>query len=798
MFHKIACLFIVFMVLAGGFLFHGGCQPLQTEDPIKEHCKLYGKISGSAFPYKWYDYYEGALSFAEGGCWEQAEVYLKEAIRQRGEDQWNARTYGRHFIDYFPNREMGIAYYYLAQKEKKEEGYKAAVEKLEESLSQTPSAKAIYYLEIVYNDWIALDGKQKKLLPEIHVQPFWTKDEPVVLSGTVADKKYIRKIAVNITNKDVQSDKKLEDESFEPVFILNSLEDFKRNLDEKQLKLLEEQKTLTDLTTNVSFKKQFLFLPQGEYVATIRAENIMGGVNDHKVDIRVDRLGPMITIADKKYTDSDKALTITGFLGDESGISSLFMNNQQVPVKADNSFEAKAKADEKEVGLVAMDQLGNQTAITIDSSYSAVENKYKWFANAGLIDENNLIACDGDSQQPIIKMYLKGDDKSKSELESGKEIYTNLFTISVEIESNSKIDSLMINDDDILAKEEFFHLKGMISSNKRATLAFDYAVDLQKHTEYIVKVNNSEVKKVKITATDDEKNEDKEKVIIIKKKGYNATDIKNRLSILVFPFSKNSDQVRISPQVFHEKLVKALGTISIYTDYPKAAPGNLPLRFQIIPKTDMKENFLNIVINPNSDADKAMEMGRNENEAEINLIKNVLNSGVSGWEDGVRFVVIGEIRQGYISYERWDIKRKPAILIKADIYETEKQKDERIQQLPIRIDSYVEIDVDNTSINDKILEKMSILLAGKFGTEFPLLVGDIKKIKVDGKERKTVVTTLSDPKLRINTKLIPHDKQSGTKIGDGKIILPTNESEAEISKINASIKNITKNKVITE
>jgi len=214
------------------------------------------------FRHRWWHYYKRAMCFAEKGCWKEAIDDLNVAIKQREKDQWDARTYGMHFTDYFPNREMGIAYYYLAQKEKKEEGYKTAVEKLEESLSQTPSAKAIYYLEKVYQEWIAFNGKQKLLIPEISVQPFWTKDEPVVLSGTVEDKKYIRKIGVNITGKKVQNDKKLDDESFEPVFILNSLEDFKRNLDEKQLKLLEEQKTLTDLTTNVSFKKQFLFLLQ--------------------------------------------------------------------------------------------------------------------------------------------------------------------------------------------------------------------------------------------------------------------------------------------------------------------------------------------------------------------------------------------------------------------------------------------------------------------------------------------------------------------------------------------------------
>ena len=811
MFRNIFCFVTLFAVPA--FLWMGGCESVPSDAPEKmnnqisdtssfeeqeEFCKSL-KYTGP-FRGRWWHHYSRGLFFSEKGCWEKAEKDFTAAIERRGKDQWNARSYGMHFVDYFPHRELGIALYYDAGKKDIEKMGKAR-DKLELSLSQTPSAKSIYYLEKTYQDLIALEGKHKLLRPQIIARKFWTKDEPVVLSGTVKDKKYIKKISVNITNKkEVQSDKSLEDDAFEPVFILNSLEDFKRNLNEQQLELLKERETLTDLKTSVSFKKQFLFLPQGEYVATIKAENIMGGVNEHKVDIHVDRLGPMIAVGDKVYEKSDKKVTISGFLDDESGISSFFMNNQRISIKPDNSFEETidAQADEKEVELVAQDQLGNETFTRVPLANSAAMGGSALFASAGVMDGNSLIAYNGD--KPIIKIYLKGDDRSKFELKNEEEIYTNLFTINVEIKSSSEITSLKINDDDILAKEEFFHLKGMTSPKKNnpVVLAFDYAVDLRKNSEYIVKVNDKEVK----ITTDGKKNDNKTSVIILKKKRYNATDIKNRLSILVFPFSKDSDKVKISPQIFHEELLKALQTILIYTNYKKASPENSPSRFQIIPKSDMKKDFLNIVINPDSDADKAMKMGRNEEEANTSLIKDVLNSGVSGWENGIRFVVIGEIRQGYIKYEKWNInKKKPAILIKASIYETEKQKNERIQQLPIRIDTYVEIDVDNTSITiNEILEKMSVLLAGKLGTEFPLLVGDIKKIKIDGDDRKTVVTTLSNPKLRINTKLIPYD-QHGTQIGDGKIILPTDESEAEISKIKKSFikdKAITENKVITE
>jgi hypothetical protein len=696
------------------------------------------------FRHRWWNYYNRAMCFAEKGCWEQAIEDFEKAIEQRGKDekdQWDARTYGMRFMDYFPRREMGIAYYYLAkEKQETEEGYKTAVEKLEDSLSHTPTAKAIYYLEKVYKDWVALGGEQKPLVPEINVQPFWTKDEPVVLSGTVEDKKYIRKIGVNVTNKkNFRSYEKLEDESFEPVFILNGLEDFKRNLNENQLKLLEEQNTLTDLTTKVSFKKQFLFLPQGEYAVTIRAENIMGGSNDHKVDIRVDRLGPMIAIADKKYSDLDKRVTISGFLGDESGISSLFMNNQQVVVKADNSFEAEAKADEKEVELAAVDQLGNRTKISVSL---ASEDEEALHASAGMSDGNSFLLAQSDNP---IQINLKTDEKNY--LREGQEVFTNLFTLRIEIDSKEGVDSINIRKigrredvEDIL--KVYPHVKRM-NEEKIRTIFFDYVIDFSSdNKKYIIEVKKGEYtakktinispdfsmdefrnpeelnklcEKIKkdmsekkskentgcdnnintscdnietlnkileipnfydcyynktpykelltshsdinkllektsnyrkrlflYTDPDDEKRNSiknlnrlilervyhditpnrviKEGEINLKKKSYEALEIKNRLSVLVFLFKGNYSSV----ELYREKLIKKLQEIGV-CDY--SANETTP-RLQLIPLEFMKNDFQNTPINPTNldDRKKALTMARN-------LQQYVLERQDTGWRN---------------------------------------------------------------------------------------------------------------------------------------------------------------------
>jgi len=77
--------------------------------------------------------------FAEGGFWKEAELDLKEAIRQREKDQQWARTYARNFISYFPHRELGIIYY-------KQGRYEEAVNELNISLSTLHSPRAESYL----------------------------------------------------------------------------------------------------------------------------------------------------------------------------------------------------------------------------------------------------------------------------------------------------------------------------------------------------------------------------------------------------------------------------------------------------------------------------------------------------------------------------------------------------------------------------------------------------------------------------------------------------------------------------
>lgn len=106
-----------------------------SEEKIK---KEYGVVEGT-FRGKWWDYYERGLSFAEGGYFKEAIEDLNVAIGKKENDELDARA-GQRFIDYYPNRELGIIYFKLREFDK-------AKHHLSLSIKECPTPRAEQYLE---------------------------------------------------------------------------------------------------------------------------------------------------------------------------------------------------------------------------------------------------------------------------------------------------------------------------------------------------------------------------------------------------------------------------------------------------------------------------------------------------------------------------------------------------------------------------------------------------------------------------------------------------------------------------
>jgi tetratricopeptide (TPR) repeat protein len=135
--------------------------------------------------------YLDGLSFKEKGQYEEAIVAFDRAIKEDGREKKNVRFYGMRFGEYFPHREKGICHYHLKQ-------YTKAVEELEISLQQLPTAEARKYLEMAKMD-MGRPGGGVEAVAEVIETPSELKNLKTAKQENTAA------IAVVIGNRDYKS-----------------------------------------------------------------------------------------------------------------------------------------------------------------------------------------------------------------------------------------------------------------------------------------------------------------------------------------------------------------------------------------------------------------------------------------------------------------------------------------------------------------------------------------------------------------------------------------------------------------
>ncbi|OQX96339.1 hypothetical protein B6I21_01210 [candidate division KSB1 bacterium 4572_119] len=84
---------------------------------------------------KWYNHYNDGLKLMKAEKWASAIEKFNRAIIVKKRDTRKIKTYGMHFISYYPHREKGICYYKLGQ-------FKRAKNELALSLKQQYSSRA--------------------------------------------------------------------------------------------------------------------------------------------------------------------------------------------------------------------------------------------------------------------------------------------------------------------------------------------------------------------------------------------------------------------------------------------------------------------------------------------------------------------------------------------------------------------------------------------------------------------------------------------------------------------------------
>ncbi len=414
------------------------CTSVPDNAPRLKDGVLYGTTQGN-FRHRWWNYYERALSFAEGAFYAEATADLQKAIRLRDMDIRGARTYGYHFIDYFPNRELGIIYYLTKH-------YNKAKISLERSIQQYPSAKAIFYLDRVRKAIIeqsVVPVSPPTLTLDATTREFRTREDPIVVSGLVEDKHFVSQVVINKTPIPIDGAKQ-----------------------------------------KIRFSEK-LHLNQGRHLIPIVAENLAEKSYRIELIIHVDRQGPMIIIDDLSHTLSGDNRLLNGAVYDDSGILNLTVNGSHVPLRhlKDNeaSFQFTLPGDTESVDIQAADLLGNQTTSTLKLSDLSVQNETKRMA---VVDfTGNVITASlletvlrKDTVPPVIMLNTLTDMQT---------VYLETIYMEGQIRDESQVSRLTINNVPILKRAgKFIFFSHMAGLQEGPNLFIIEAEDIHgNHTE---------------------------------------------------------------------------------------------------------------------------------------------------------------------------------------------------------------------------------------------------------------------------------------------------------------------------
>ena len=286
--------------------------------------KTYG-VTKSVFRGRWWSYYERGSSFLSGSLEEQAAADFQQALRGRSTDTWQARTYGLHFVEYFPNRELGIAYYQMSRLDE-------ARQYLEKSLAQVDTARANQYLDLVTRKQIASGQISDTAGPSLQTS---LKDGAIVSS---------RQVPFEITANDDVAVARVE---------VNG-------------KAVPQRRSNPKVTVADS-----LLLNEGTHEITFKAGDLADKSAAATVKLEVDLTGPTIGIfspRDFSVTNAD-SVRLEGICVDKNGVASVTLADKPIPSQTGNRVEFSADLPLQEGDnafvIIAKDVAGNETRSAI-------------------------------------------------------------------------------------------------------------------------------------------------------------------------------------------------------------------------------------------------------------------------------------------------------------------------------------------------------------------------------------------------------------------------------------------------
>jgi len=310
---------LVLIALSSLFLTFQNCQ---TPPAIKytKDGNSYGVVKG-LFRERWWNFYDRGLSFSEGKFWKEAIADFQEAVKKRDKDQRWARTYGMHFVDYFPHRDLGVAYYHIKE-------YENALEELEYSLSTVDTGKTKFYLN--------------KVLRAILKRTTTDQKPPVIKIAELEKEKITNKFSITIKGE-------VEDDTYTSSITINNTPLF--------IELAAKR---------IPFAKK-IKLKRGTNEIIVTAKDLTGKTSEKVIMVVADFIGPSINISN--YMNGDRVgkekIVLTGSLSDDAGIVSLTINHvtREYDKKKEVTFSHPLclKRGDNKIMISATDIAGNET-----------------------------------------------------------------------------------------------------------------------------------------------------------------------------------------------------------------------------------------------------------------------------------------------------------------------------------------------------------------------------------------------------------------------------------------------------
>jgi hypothetical protein len=358
---------------------------------------LFAEESSGSWRGKWWNYYERGISKGEEGNWELARSDFAKALDLRDKDQRRARTYGMHFIDYFPHRELGVAHYNLGD-------LKRALAELETSHASEESAKASFYLNAV----------RRKLLQQQGAKPH----PPAINVSFPAPNQSIKEAAIAVTGR-VTAD------GFVSSVRING-RPYRFDL----------ARAGRDFSLEVP-------LDDDDARITIEATDLLGNMTSSEIPVLIDREGPSLSLtAISRLPEDRNRIRISAKLSDGSGIKELIVSG--VPIPTNNAREmdldtvAVMSAGSSTVHIEAVDTLGNQTTVDLepDRDRAALQRTTARL----LIAMNGPGVFSSDKEPPVISL------KDTEDLPT---VYIDRYYVEGDAFDNSKVDRITVNGKEI-------------------------------------------------------------------------------------------------------------------------------------------------------------------------------------------------------------------------------------------------------------------------------------------------------------------------------------------------------------